>query len=105
MRLALSLLGVPPAGGASLNQGVAVAIDLGGDDTYGYDTVTADGDVGHRLPSDGEGRVNGQTRSRVPRQGSAVLGIGMLFDLGSGKDHRSSLALSQGSAVLGVGVS
>lgn len=94
-----------PAGGAYFDQGVSIAIDLGGDDTYGYDEVASPADGAHMLPSDAQGRVMGQTRSRVPRQGGAVLGIGMSFDLGGGNDHRRSLALSQGSAVLGVGVS
>jgi len=92
------------AGGADLNQSVSVAIDLGGDDTYAYEVMPAEGDTGHRLPSDGHGRVAGRTLSRSPRQGAAILGIGMSFDLGGGQDTRSSLALSQGAAVLGVGV-
>lgn len=94
-----------PAGGAYFDRAVSVAIDLGGNDVYSYVPASADGDgVGERLPSDGAGRVKGQTRSHVTRQGGAVLGIGMLFDIGGGNDRYESLALSQGAAVHGVGV-
>ncbi len=89
---------------ATLDRPLAVHVDLGGDDTYAYvEKKVAEDDLGDRLPSDDAGRV-GRTRSRVGRQGSAVLGVGMLFDLGKSKDVYRSLAISQGAAVFGVGV-
>lgn len=91
-------------GAANLDRPLAVHVDLAGDDTYAYveKKIPAD-DIGDRLPSDEAGR-GGRTFSRVGRQGSALLGVGMLFDLGSGKDVYRSLAMSQGAAVFGVGV-
>jgi hypothetical protein len=89
---------------SSLTTPISVAIDLGGDDLYAYveKKVAAD-DVGTRLPSDSAGRGT-VTRSRFGRQGSGVLGVGLLADLGAGKDRYRSLAVSQGVGVLGVGV-
>ena len=61
---------------------VSVAIDVAGRDLYGYVEKPGGADgVGHRLPSDGNVRTQGMTTSRVPRQGAADLGIGLLFDL------------------------
>ncbi len=94
-----------PVGGASLARPVAVAIDLGGDDLYGYvEKPTKDDAIGVRLPSDGAARATGRSLSRVTRQGAGVLGVGLLYDLGAGKDVYRSLAVSQGAASLGVGV-
>lgn len=90
--------------------GISLAIDLGGDDHYGYDGHV-DRDSG--LMADEHGRYaagdpatssGAQTRSRHGRQGSGRHGIGMLFDLGGGADVYDSLAASQGYAALGVGV-
>ena len=93
-----------PTATATLDRPVSVSVDLGGDDTYAYVEKAATGDdVGHRLPSDGAGRA-GRTLSRVGRQGSALLGIGLLYDLGAGKDTYRSLAGSQGVGIFGVGV-
>ena len=90
----------------------AVAVDLGGDDAYGYVEVPAAGDTGNRLPSDAAGRyaegdlAQGQTaitRSTTPRQGAGRLGVGVLWDV-SGNDSYRSLAASQGYGAMGVGV-
>ena len=90
----------------------AVAVDLGGDDAYGYVEVPVPADTGNRLPSDGEGRdvqgdvAQGQTArtlSTIPRQGAGRLGVGVLWDL-SGNDAYTSLAASQGYGAMGVGV-
>lgn len=94
-----------PVAAATFDRPLSIAIDLGGDDTWAYvEKKIAEDMVGHRLPSDGYGRVGGRTNSRIGRQGSALMGIGLLWDLGSGKDTYRSLFLSQGSAVFGVGV-
>jgi hypothetical protein len=95
---------------------VAVAIDLAGDDAYGYPEIAdaldlVDGGV-TRLPSDGRGRHvkagsgdNGAvTLSEEVRQGGARLGYGLLFDFGTGADHYRSLRMSQGFGAAGVGV-
>ncbi len=102
-----------PVGATVDNQPAALAIDLGGNDQYGYVEVPNQLD-GARLPSDAAGRYtprdtpakdNGPiSLSSVPRQGAAILGVGMLFDLGGGKDHYRSLRMSQGFGALGVGV-
>jgi len=94
-----------PTGAGTVARPVSVAIDLGGKDTYGYVEKAIDADaLGTRLPSDGSGRSGGRTNSRVGRQGSGVLGVGLSFDLGSDDDVYHSLAVSQGVGVLGVGV-
>ncbi len=99
---------VPVAATAGPEHGVALAIDLDGADRYGYVEVP-DADDGARLPSDDYGRASAGpygpfTRSGVPRQGSGILGIGLLTDLGGDSDHYRSLAYSQGFGALGVGV-
>lgn len=85
---------------------VSVAVDLRGRDTYGYAEVRVDADaIGKRRPSDGAGRApDGRTLSRKGRQGSGVLGVGLLFDLGSESDSYASLIDSQGTGSHGVGV-
>lgn len=105
------LYDVPVGTTADEDHGVALAIDLGGADQYGYVPDPVPADAG-RLPSDGAGRAAAMpgacwgpfTRSTVMRQGSAVLGIAFLYDLGGDSDQFASLALSQGFGVLGVGV-
>lgn len=88
---------------ATLARPVSLLVDLGGNDTYGYVEVPrADDPPG--LPSDGSGRLERRTRSRIGRQGSAVLGVGLAFDLGAGDDRYRSLSASQGSASHGVAV-
>lgn len=92
---------------------VSIAIDVRGQDSYGYKVIadSADADL---LPSDGGGRYHNPdpptegygpiTLSRTPRQGAGLAGIGMLYDLGTEGDHYRSLAVSQGFAAVGVGV-
>jgi lysozyme len=94
-----------PVGATTNTQVLSVGVDLGGKDTYGYveKADPADG-VGHRLPSDGAGRSNGITRSKVLREGAALLGVGLLFDYGPDADEYRSLTTSQGVGVFGVGV-
>ena len=93
-----------PVAAATPTRPIAIAVDLGGDDAYAYvEKKVPDDAIGHRLPSDGAGR-SGRTLSRVGRQGSALLGVGLLWDLGGGKDKYQSLTFSQGAGVFGVGV-
>jgi hypothetical protein len=99
---------VPIAAGRHLTP-VSVALDLGGADDYGYVEVSSPLDKPTRPPADVAGRSAqlgslGQTLSRTGRQGSGVLGIGLLWDLGDDGDEYRSLALSQGAASVGVGV-
>lgn len=103
-----------PVGANQTGAVASVAIDLAGNDTYGYVEVPNTLD-GTRLPSD---MANGRYQptdtpdkddgpvslSMTPRQGAGFLGVGMLFDLGAGNDHYKSLRLSQGYGGLGVGV-
>ncbi len=92
-----------PAGAASPTQRVSVLVDLAGNDRYGY--VEGDKGTKTRLPADASGRLaEGRTKSRTARQGGAFMGIGLMFDLGAGKDVYRSLALSQGAAAFGVGL-
>jgi hypothetical protein len=94
-----------PVAAATLDRPIAVAIDLQGDDLYGYvEKPTADDQKGERLPSDGARRQSGRTTSTVARQGSGTLGVGLLFDHGAGRDTYRSLTASQGAGFFGVGV-
>lgn len=88
---------------------VGVFVDLGGKDRYGYEISADSQDKATRPPSDSAGRyglagATGQTLSRVGRQGSGVLGVGLLWDLGGQDDEYASLTLSQGAGAMGVGV-
>jgi hypothetical protein len=98
---------------SGLNGPVSLAIDLGGSDDYGYDVVADPDDTG-RLPSDvagryatvlppdaGDGPISLSTTSR---QGTGIVGVGMLFDYGPEADHYQSLRISQGFGAAGVGV-
>jgi hypothetical protein len=89
---------------------VALAIDLAGDDRYGY-VEQPDPSDGTRLPSDAAGRNRSTTTldgpvslSTTARQGAARVGIGLLWDLGRGNDAYRSLRMSQGFGLFGVGV-
>ena len=76
-----------PIAAGTLALPISVAIDLAGKDTYAYVEKPNDADkVGTRLVSDEAGRSGGRTKSRVGRQGSGVLGVGLLYDLGAGND-------------------
>jgi hypothetical protein len=96
-----------PVGG-TYAQPAAVAVDLGGDDQYLYVEVPIPSDKG-LLPSDADGRLAPQqgygpaSLSGTSRQGAGVLGVGLLYDYGAGKDHYRSLRVSQGFATFGVG--
>ena len=93
------------AGAADVDHPVAVAVDLGGRDHYGYvEQPLPEDSVGTRLPSDAAGRRRERTASRTLRQGAALLGVGLLLDLGADDDAYRSPALSQGVGVFGVGV-
>jgi hypothetical protein len=97
-----------PTGAGRRDVPISVCVDLGGKDVYGYDEVASPQDASTRPPSDSAGRsaniyTAGQTLSRVGRQGSGVLGIGLSWDLGGGDDEYHSLALSQGAGAMGVG--
>lgn len=104
----------PVGANASITNGVSIAIDLGGVDTYAYVEVPVASDVGppghERMPSDGAGRIaaggsNGPfSLSNVARQGAGRLGIAMLIDLGVEGDFYRSLRMSQGYGALGVGL-
>ncbi len=103
---------VDAGGNRSAANPVSILVDLGGNDVYGYVEVPALGDEG-RLPSDGEGRYRprGDTDPLGPisfsdraRQGAGRAGIGILWDVGSGRDHYRSLRMSQGAGLFGVGV-
>jgi hypothetical protein len=94
-----------PIAAATSTRPISIAIDLGGKDTYGYvEKATAEDPLGTRLPSDSTGRSGGRTNSRIGRQGSAIMGIGLSYDFGTDDDSYRSLAVSQGVGVLGVGV-
>lgn len=95
-----------PIAAGTLARRVAIAVDLGGQDTYAYRETRVSADAaGARLPSDGGGRAaDGRTLSRDGRQGSGVDGVGILFDLGGSADKYRSLIASQGAGAHGVGV-
>ena len=97
-----------PAGATTEAQGVAVHIDVAGNDVYGYPPIESPSWVDGLPPADEQGRHEedgtiGWSLSTVGRQGSGRFGIGMLFDLG-GDDIYRSLTQSQGNGTLGVGV-
>ena len=92
---------------ASAENPVSVLVDLGGADTYGYAERRSSLDTAETLVSDGAGRVrNGAgapSMSRSGRQGSARLGVALLYDLGGQRDTYRSLRMSQGFGALGIG--
>ena len=104
---------IPVGATASPENRVSVGIDLGGADRYGYALRTpADtADLPAFLPSDQAGRYHPRagemagpmSKSNVGRQGSGRLGVGLLYDLGSGADQYRSLRMSQGFGSFGVG--
>jgi hypothetical protein len=102
---------IPVGANTSATHGVAVLVDLGGDDTYGYPIVPDANDLGGRLPSDADGRrrpANAEQRavslSEVARFGAGRAGLGVLVDLGGGRDRYTSLRFTQGAGVFGVGL-
>jgi hypothetical protein len=95
----------PIAANQSLDNAVSVAIDLDGSDRYAYPEVPHRIDTMGFLPSDAAGRDGRarNSRSDIFRQGSARLGVALLYDFGDGADRYRSLRASQGFAALGVG--
>lgn len=95
----------PVGANQSLANGVSVAIDLDGADEYGYPVVAHAVDAMGFLSSDRDGRDTRAklSRSRTFRQGSARLGVALLYDLGSSNDRYRSLRGSQGFGAFGVG--
>ncbi len=98
---------VSAGGNSSVGNPVSIAIDMGGEDTYGYVEVPGPFDSG-RLVSDAGGRASAPnlpfSLSDTARQGSGRMGIGMLFDLGEDPDDYTSLRMSQGFGSLGLGL-
>ena len=93
---------------------VSVLIDVAGNDTYGYDGDSEDPLHPDLPPADAAGRYAGDhenvgdaygpmSLSQIPRQGTGILGAGLLFDL-AGDDRYTSLKISQGVGLLGVGL-
>jgi len=100
----------PAGANTSADHPVAVHVDLGGDDFYGYPEVPHPLDAEGLLPSDAAGRhdpdptYGAYSKSHLGRQGAGRLGYGLLVDLGGGADTYRSLRKSQGFASFGVGV-
>lgn len=94
----------------SVNNPVAVAVDLGGDDTYTYEPPGTYQAFDGLMPPDEDSRTVAEpgyapmSLSVQSRQGAGRLGIGVLLDLGGGKDHYRALRMAQGFANFGVGV-
>jgi hypothetical protein len=84
---------------------VSIAIDIAGDDRWGYAEMDQPAEVLHLPPADQEGRnvVSKASKSFAYRQGAGILGAGLLFDF-AGNDEYQSLRLSQGASVGGVGI-
>ena len=105
----------PIAANQQFQRPASIAIDLAGNDRYGYPGDDAEPALpGGIPPADAAGRYDGShpqvgdafgpiSRSMVPRQGAGIFGVGVLYDR-AGDDEYRSLRLSQGAAVLGVGV-
>lgn len=95
------------AANASSENPVSVLVDLGGADTYAYAERRSSLDTDETLVSDGAGRarngVGAPSMSRTGRQGSARLGVALLYDLGAQGDTYRSLRMSQGYGALGIG--
>ncbi|MCB9552663.1 MAG: hypothetical protein H6705_12455 [Myxococcales bacterium] len=92
----------------------SLAIDLAGDDRYGYPGDDAPPELADLPPADAAGRYDGthpqvadgigpMSLSTTPRQGAGILGVGVLYDR-QGDDTYRSHKLSQGAGVLGVGL-
>jgi hypothetical protein len=96
----------PVAATRNATAAVSVVVELAGDDRYGYPEMDEAPQVAGVPAADEDGRAAGLrpfSRSTVYRQGAAVLGAALLFDL-AGDDLYQSLRGSQGAAVGGVGV-
>jgi hypothetical protein len=89
-------------GNNAYRSAVALIIDLGGDDLY----AGAAGRVDGRQPIAAVLDLNGNDQYLATEdfaQGSGILGVGLLFDLG-GDDLYIGTRFSQGSAVFGIGL-
>ncbi len=93
---------------------VSVAIDLAGDDVYGFEGYAEPGDYAPLAPADSAGRYDGthpqvgdaigpMSLSTIARQGAGIMGVGIVYDR-SGSDRYLSHKLSQGIGVFGLGV-
>ncbi len=80
--------------------GVAVVIDLGGNDTYHEGTVSPRRPVLIVIDLDGNDSYRG---SKPGVQGSAIMGISMLLDL-AGDDVYRAKDVAQGSCLAGAGI-
>ncbi len=102
---------IPVGANQSVANGISIAIDLDGADTYTYDKVGDDNDGDRLLESDDAGRLDPAdagddgpvSLSETARQGAGRLGVGMVFDRGSGQDTYETLRLGQGAGIFGVG--
>jgi hypothetical protein len=97
----------PAATTRGYDEAASLLLDLGGDDYYGYSYLEEDMHADHLFPADADGRADGEypvSLSESGRQGSAMGGISLLYDLGLGEDRYESLRMSQGFGLLGVGV-
>ncbi|MSQ81296.1 MAG: hypothetical protein EXR77_00005, partial [Myxococcales bacterium] len=94
----------------SVDNPIAVAIDLAGNDTYTYAPADDPLPFEGLLPPDEDSRTVAQagyaplSLSAQSRQGAGRLGIGVLIDLGGGRDQYRALRMAQGFANFGVGV-
>ena len=104
---------IPIGANHTVHNLVSVAIDLNGDDVYGYVGDEDAESATPLLPDDGSGRFVPGTMgapfgpfsfSNTSRQGGANLGVALHFDLGGGRDEYRSLRQSQGFGTMGVGV-
>jgi hypothetical protein len=84
---------------------VSIAIDLAGDDRWGYAEMDRMPEVKHLPPADEMGRnvVSNSSKSDIARQGTGIFGAGLLFDF-KGNDQYYSLKISQGVGIAGVGL-
>jgi hypothetical protein len=100
----------PIASNTSWQNPVSIAIDLDGNDAYGYEAKKYANTPEGLLADDEAGRYGGDSfygrisLSRDYRQGAGRNGIAMLFDYGEDSDTYQSLRCSQGCAYFGVGV-
>ena len=105
---------IPIAATSGPSHPVSVAIDLSGNDFYGFEGSEADGLYPPLAPADSAGRYDGShpqvgdaigpmSMSDIPRQGAGILGVGLLYDLG-GNDQYLSHKLSQGIGIFGLGL-
>lgn len=104
----------PVAATSSWTHPVSVAVDLSGDDQYGFAGSEQEGEYAPLAPADEAGRYDGthpqigdavgpMSLSVVARQGAGIMGVGILYDR-SGSDRYLSHKLSQGIGIFGMGM-